>query len=109
MWESEVPGYDPDIAYFLELMHYPDYDPATALAPLKVFIYETREAGNRSRAPKVTYNAFSPGHDGLAETGPTSKSAADGLLRQVIALGEHPDNGQGFEIEKTTLKDYQKL
>jgi hypothetical protein len=86
----------------------PDYDPATAYAPLLIFVYKTegRFAGPDIRAV-IRYYAFSPGHDGLQEWAGTSAAAADSLLRQLVNLGEHPVNALGYEIRKTTLKAYE--
>ncbi len=84
------------------------YDQGSAYAKVIVYVYEIREKSIGGLGPdKVKYVAFTPGHD-MTVCGGTSKAACYHLMRDLIDLGEQP-KGQGYEMRKTTLKDYEKL
>jgi len=84
------------------------YDLGSAYAKLIIYVYEIRVKTIGGLGPdKVKYVAFTPGHD-MTQTGGTSKAACDHLLKDLIDLGVQPKK-QGYEMRKTTLKDYEKL
>lgn len=85
-----------------------DYEAPSAYGKLVIYVYEIRENPLGGLGPeRVKYVAFTPGHD-MQAVGGTSKVACDHLLRDLIGLGLQPKK-QGYEMVKTTLKEYEKI